>query len=248
VRLRLLEDSRWENLRGGNFPVLVPADSPAPVIALADIDAVYGGSGVLLVDLREIPGRGARVGGESLGRVLAALLAGSLLFDDLVRGMDRFGIYEGECGEPESPTPTTVIRTSFPPLPASGATILVRTDFGDPEGWLALLAGLGGLDEENHTQADDEDPDGRPNLYALVVEDRAFESLQPGQVPALVPPGEETTMVALADAATMADPARPLHVVDLYGTPGQAIRIPAAEAGSMAVNLEISNLDFGDFA
>jgi hypothetical protein len=247
VRLRPLENPRWAELRGGNFPALAPAESGAPVVALADIDAVYGGSGVLLVDLREVPGRGVRILPDSLERVLAGLLAGSVRFDELVLGMDRFGIYEGDCGEQATPTPTAVIRTSFPGLPACESTLLVRTDFSDPEGWLALLLGLGGADEDDNTGASFY-PDDPADLHALVVEDRAFESLQPGQVPALVPPGPDTTMVALADATTMADPARPLLVVDIYGTPGQAVRIPAAEAGSMAINLQISNMDFGDFA
>ncbi|WP_189327689.1 hypothetical protein [Streptomyces flaveus] len=38
-------------------------------------------------------------------------------------------------------------------------------------------------------------------MGALVVDDRAFEGLWPGQVPALVSPKERTILVALADRA-----------------------------------------------
>src|SRR5262249_25561495 len=134
----------------------------------------------------------------------------------------------------------------YPRLPADKTTLLVRTDFTDDEGWRAFVYALGESDEDGRLPTREELYD-EIGLTALIVDDRAFEHLQPGQIPALVPPDEHTTMVALADAATMADPAHPLLVVDLYDTPGQAARIPLAEAGSMAANLEIANLDFADF-
>ncbi|GAA4639699.1 hypothetical protein GCM10023196_102370 [Actinoallomurus vinaceus] len=247
VRLRLAEDPGWDYLQGGNLPALVPEGSAAPPIAaVVDIPVVYGGAAVLLVDLREIPGRGVRVPGDDLGRVLAALLGGSLRFDELVHGMDRFGVYQGDGWAPAIPTPTTVVRASFPRLPATEMTLLVRTDFTDDRAWRALVDALGEPDEDGGFSAGEGLSD-RVELSAVVVDDREFEHLQPGQVPALVPPGEHTTMVALADAATMADPAHPVLVVDLYDTPGQVTRIPLAEAGSMAANLEISNMDFADF-
>jgi hypothetical protein len=201
---------------------------------------------VLLVDLQDIPGRGVRVEADELGRVLTELLGGSLRFDELVRGMDRFGTYHGDGGAPATPTPTTVVRASFPQLPASETTLLVRTDFTDDQGWRALMGALGESDENGRLPESEASYD-HIDLSAFVVDDRAFEHLQAGQVPALVPPDEHTTMVALADAASMADPAHLLLVVDLYDTPGQAARIPLAEAGSMAVNLEIANMDFADF-
>jgi hypothetical protein len=246
VQLRTTEHPRWDFLHGGNFPALVAEGSGAPVAVLVDIPAVYGGGAVLLVDLRDIPGRGVRISADDLGGVLAELLGGSLRFDELVRGMDRFGIYHGDNGAPAIPTPTRVIRSSFPQLPVSEMTLLVRTDFTDEQGWRAFAGALDGSEEDGRLPAGEEFYDA-VELSALVVDDRGFEHLQPGQVPALVPPDEHTTMVALADAATLADPAHPLLVVDLYDTPGQAARVPLAEAGSMAVNLEIANMDFGDF-
>ncbi|MFI6493308.1 DUF6924 domain-containing protein [Streptomyces sp. NPDC050564] len=70
---------------------------------------------------------------------------------------------------------------------------------------------------------------------------------EPGQVPALVPPEEHTTLVALVDARTFAEPGRPLTVVDLYDTPGHSAVLPCREVGSMACNLEIGDMDFDEF-
>ncbi|MER6810023.1 hypothetical protein ABT299_12150 [Spirillospora sp. NPDC000708] len=250
VRLRLAEHPGWDYLHGGDFPALAAADGPAPqVIVHADIPVVFGGDDPLVVDMRDVPGRGVRVAANDLGRVLADLASGALRFDELVQGMDRCGRYRGDGGAPETPTPTAVVRTSFPRLPAGGGTILVRTDFLDDAGWRALLGAL--PDPEPDGEPEDGEYGDHVDLDPVVVDDPAYADLQPGQVPALVPPGRSpdghTTMVALADAEALADPARPLLVVDLYDTPGQVARVPLDEAGSMAANLEIANMDFADF-
>ncbi|MCP2342839.1 DUF6924 domain-containing protein [Actinomadura rupiterrae] len=253
VRLRLVESTSWDSLDGGNVPAIVPEGGPVPPVAvLADGAVAYGGDGPLLVDLAAIPGRGVRVPSERLGEILADVLDGTLTFDDLVRGMDVRGMYQGGDAEPEFTTPTgPPPRTGFPALPASDMALLVRACFDDEDGWQALLAELGGVDEDgwvgSDLDVDQIDPDRFP-LTALVVDDRAFEDLQPGQVPALVPPEEHTTMVMLADARTFGqDGDRTLTVVDLHDTPGQIAVLPWAEVGSMACNLEIANMDFHEF-
>lgn len=251
IRLRAVQNPDWGHLPGGGFPALVPEGSRAPVVALVDITVTCGAGPVLLIDLREIPGRGVHVSAESLVRVLDGLNDGTLRFDELVHGMDSIGTYLGDCGAPSSPTPTTVIRSGFPRFPtttADGVTLLVRTDFGDPAAWQSLLDELGGVNGDNMTEIDfDLIQDDEPSLTSLVVDDPAFEFLQPGQVPALVQPDSEFTMVALADKVTMADPARSLLVIDLYDTPGHAMRVPLNVVGSMACNLEIANMDFSEF-
>ncbi|MEV5842224.1 hypothetical protein AB0M32_09640 [Streptomyces sp. NPDC051985] len=252
VRLRRVEDSAWDFLHGGNIPALVPGSGPvAPVVVMADIPVVYGGDGPLLVDLAAIPGRGVRIPSARLGEILADLLGGTLAFDDLVRDMDRCGTYQGDGGRPAFPTPaSTPPRRSFPLLPATAAALLVRTCFDDGAGWQALLGELGGTDANGWVGAD-LDPDEIDvehfPLTALVVDDPAFKGLQPGQVPALVPPEEHTTLVALADARAFAEPGRPLTVVDLYDSPGLQAVLPCREVGSMACNLEIANMDFYEF-
>ncbi|MGW2705326.1 DUF6924 domain-containing protein [Streptomyces sp. NPDC001340] len=251
VRLRLAENHGWDHLYGGNVPALVPSGGLVPpVVVLADISVVYGGDGPLLVDLAAIPGRGVRVPAARLGEILAALLGGTLAFDDLVRDMDKYGMYQGDGGRPAFTAPTTPSRRSFPALPSTAAALLVRTSFDDEDRWRALLDELGGADEDGWVGAD-LDPDEidveHYPLEALVVDDHAFEDLLPGQVPALIPPEEHTTLVALADARTFAEPGRPLTVVDLYDTPGQTAVLPCSMVGSMACNLEIGNMDFHEF-
>lgn len=250
VRLRMVEDSGWDYLHGGNIPALVPDSSPVPpVVVLADIPVVYGGDGPLLVDLAATPGRGVRVPSARLGEILAALLGGALAFDDLVRDMDRCGMYQGGSGRPAFPTPTPP-RRSFPALPSTPGALLVRTRFDNDAGWRALLGELGGIDADGWVGAeldpDEIDVEHYP-LTALIVDNPAFEGLQPSHVPALVPPVEHTTLVAPADARTFAEPGRPLTVVDLYDTPGRQAVLPCRDVGSMACNLEIANMDFSDF-
>ncbi|WP_433514207.1 DUF6924 domain-containing protein [Nonomuraea sp. CA-143628] len=261
VRLRLVVDPEWDYLHGGNVPALILDGGPVPpVVVLADIPVVSGGDGPLLVDLAAVPGRGVRVPPARLGEILAALLGGALAFDDLVRDMDRCGMYQGDSGRLAFPVLTVPPYRSFPALPSTGAAMLVRTSFDDEEGWRALLDELGGPDEDGWLGADldadetdetdetDEvvDADHYP-WEALVVDDRTFEGLQPGQVPALVPPEKNPTLIALADARTFAESGRPLTVVDLYDTPGQPAVVPCRMVGSIACNLEIANMDFFDF-
>ncbi|MFG1790788.1 DUF6924 domain-containing protein [Nocardia sp. NPDC049149] len=252
VRLRPIEDHRWNNLHGGNFPALVPDNSPVPpVLVLSDIPAIYGGDGPLLVDLAVIPGRGVRVPSARLGEILTDLIAGVLTFDHLVQDMDVDGMYQGDRGRPAFPAlPTTPPRRPFPPLPETDNVLLVRTFFGTDAGWRALLDKLGGLDENGWIGANPDldkiDMEHYP-LTALTIDHRAFKGLLPGHVPALVPPTSHTPMVVLADARTFAIPGRPLTVVDLYDTPGQHTVLPYREVGSMACNLEIRNTDFRDY-
>jgi hypothetical protein len=253
ITLRLTEHPDWDYLHAGDFPALRPPDFNASVIVQADISAVYGGDAPLLVDLREVPGRGVRIPPERLAVILTSLHAGTITFNELIRGMDLCGTYLGDAGAPMNPTPTDVIRTDYPQLPlCPSGTLLVRTDFDNAEGWTSLLSSLGTLDEDGYPQPDADDTDPSDvDLFACVIDDPTFESLQPGQVPALIPTitkdAQHTTMVALADARTLADPAHHLLVVDLYDTSGQSIRISLSGAGAMAINLEIANMDFHEF-
>ncbi|WP_030343520.1 DUF6924 domain-containing protein [Streptomyces sp. NRRL S-1022] len=251
VRLRPVAARAWDHLHGGDVPALAPDHGAGTqVVVLVDVNVVYGGDGPLLVDLAANPGRGVRVPPARLGEILDALLGGTLAFDDLVRDMDEYGMYQGDGGRPAFPTPAVLPRRSFPVLPACAAALLVRTCFDDEEGWRALLEELGGTDEDGWVgtgpDPDEIDVEDCP-LTALVVDDRAFEGLGPGHVPALVPPEEHTPLVVLADARTCTEPGRPLTVVALYDTPGQSTVLPCREVGSMACNLEISNMDFHEF-
>ncbi|MCL2550911.1 MAG: hypothetical protein FWE75_02065 [Actinomycetia bacterium] len=251
VRLRLVQDVGLDYVEAGNLPgMLAPGSERSKAVVLVDIPVVYGEGAPLLVDVAQVPGRGVRVAAARLGEVLTALHDGALAFDDLVSAMDVYGLYQGDGGRAAFPAPTGIPRRAFPELPSTRASLLVRTCFDDDAGWQSLLQRLGGVDDDGWVGAnldpDEIDVEHYP-LEALVVDDRAYEGLWPGQVPALVRPGEETILVALADARTFARPDRPLTVVDLYDTPGQIAVLPCSMAGSLACNLELANMDFHDF-
>ncbi len=242
VRLRVVENTGWDSLLGGNVPALVPAGGRTPpVVVLADGSSAYGGGGPLLVDMAVLPGRGVRVWRSRLGGVLTALLGGELAFDHLVQDMDVSGVYQGGDGRPAFPAPVGTPQRAFPALPSTSGALLVRTSFDDEEAWQALLTELGAANEADEIDVEN------PPLNAQVVDDRAFEGMQPGQVPALVPPKKQTTLVALADTRTFTGPELPLTVVDLCDTPGQPAVLPFRLVGSMACNLELANMDFRDF-
>lgn len=242
VRLRVVENTGWDSLLGGNVPALVPAGGRTPpVVVLADGSSAYGGGGPLLVDMAVLPGRGVRVWRSRLGGVLTALLGGELAFDHLVQDMDVSGVYQGGDGRPAFPAPVGTPQRAFPALPSTSGALLVRTSFDDEEAWQALLTELDAANEADEIDVEN------PPLNAQVVDDRAFEGMQPGQVPALVPPKKQTTLVALADTRTFTGPELPLTVVDLCDTPGQPAVLPFRLVGSMACNLELANMDFRDF-
>ncbi|WP_069465949.1 DUF6924 domain-containing protein, partial [Actinacidiphila rubida] len=246
-------DDALDEVYAGGVPALLPGEhggAGPKVVVLVDIPAVYGGGEPLLVDVAQVPGRGVRVTAPRLAEVLTELEEGALGFDDLVRRMDLYGLYEGDGGRPAVAAPTGLPHRAFPQLPPTATSLLVRTSFDDEAGWQALLSELGGVDADGMVGAgldpDEIDVDHYP-LEARVVDDRAYEGLWPGQVPALVPPGEETVLVALADARTFSDPDHPLTAVDLYDTPGQIAVLPWSMAGSLACNLELANMDFHEF-
>ncbi|CAM5607972.1 DUF6924 domain-containing protein [Streptomyces griseorubiginosus] len=259
VRLRMVENPAWAGLRAGNIPALLPVGCPIPPVAvMADVPAVYGEGGPLLVDLKQIPGRGVRVLGDWLRGILAALQGGGLDFDDLVRGMDRYGMYQGDGGQPAFPTPTTAASRAFPALPASEEALLVRTCFEDEDGWRALLDQFGGVDERGRIGAGVEMNSHNMNAFplrALAVDDWRFQGLCPGQVPALVAPTDSTAdegvesspLVLLADARTFSEPGGPLTAVDLCDTPGMSTAVPRGAVATMVCDVEINNLDFCDF-
>ncbi|MCF3961604.1 DUF6924 domain-containing protein [Streptomyces fuscigenes] len=267
VRLRMVENPEWDGLRGGSAPTLLPSGGRVPpVLVLADVSVAYGGDGPLLVDLASIPGRGIRVPGARLTKVLAHLLGGERTFGDLIQDMDTYGMYQGDGARPAFPTPPQARRLSFPALPATDAALLVRTSFEDEHDWQALLHELGGPDGNGMPGADtdrsvgggaaaeteaeaeaEENGTGHCPFPTLIVDDRRFEDLCPGQVPALIPTGADTVLVVLADARTFTRPGRPMTVVDLYDAPGQSTVLPWQKITTMAANLAIGNMDFNEF-
>jgi hypothetical protein len=112
---------------------------------------------------------------------------------------------------------------------------VVRSYFGNDEGWLALCRAVG----------------SRGEFIAPVhfVDDRAFDGLTPDQLARMAGQSPDgPVFLILADKAAMATDECPLLVVDLFDQPGRVFRVIASELWGVASNLPIGNMDWEDFA
>ncbi|MFI5841698.1 DUF6924 domain-containing protein [Catenuloplanes sp. NPDC051500] len=98
-------------------------------------------------------------------------------------------------------------------LPVTESTLVVRTDFADPDAWDRVRKAVAY-------------PPGGDLVSAAFtfVDDPRYAGLSPVSALELVPRRPAHQMVALADTVTMATPDRPLLVVDLIDDPGQVFR------------------------
>jgi hypothetical protein len=153
------------------------------------------------------------------------------------------GLVPASIAEP----PEEIVKTppaGRPPIPAEDF-LLVRTDFSDDAEWAAILEEL----------ASDEFFEGneiRP------MDDRGWEGAPPDEVMAAVTNEEEIPAVYIADAEAMTGWGHPLLVIntdlpeaseDYEPVEGvsRTLRATADAIWSMHVNLEIANMDWGDF-
>ncbi|MDR7275090.1 DUF6924 domain-containing protein [Catenuloplanes atrovinosus] len=98
-------------------------------------------------------------------------------------------------------------------LPVTESTLVVRTDFADPDAWARVRRAVA-------------EPPGRDLISAAFtfVDDPAHAGLSPRRALELVPPRPSHPMIALADSVTMSSPYLPLLVVDLADDPGGTFR------------------------
>ncbi|MEU1401178.1 hypothetical protein ABZ471_02225 [Streptomyces sp. NPDC005728] len=123
-------------------------------------------------------------------------------------------------------------------LPGDGdeTSLVLRTDFSDDAAWEAVCAAVDAA-EEFSTAAFVSDPRfAGVGVQALIDEESAAEDR------------EKVFYVFLADATTMADPARRLLAVDLGDQPGRTFRVPPRWFADISANLVIANMDFAEFA
>ncbi|MEU8800472.1 hypothetical protein [Spirillospora sp. NPDC048819] len=121
-------------------------------------------------------------------------------------------------------------------LPRSGATLLVRTDFHDPEKWKALQATIDTPNEDGFMAS------------ARVLDDPAYQDLSTEQILALVPDAPGYRLLTVVDKTTVGSPEMPLLVIDLLEEPRGEIRVIATEFWSIENNLSLANMDFHEFA
>jgi len=120
--------------------------------------------------------------------------------------------------------------------PDSGNPVLLRTDFSDDAAWAALCKAA---------QAPSDD-DFRANIDC--VSDRSFAGLAAEQVVALVQHGSSHSFAFLADRLTVANPERPVLVVDLAHEPGRTFRVIPSQMWAVENNLSLANMEYSEFA
>jgi hypothetical protein len=116
------------------------------------------------------------------------------------------------------------------PIPPEFHALVVRTDFTDDAAWLDVCELIEASDCEGYT----------PTL--LRVEDLAYDGASVADL--LRNPGLEYAFVV--DSRTIADPERPVLVVDVESE--QTFRTIPAEVCAIDANLGIANMDFEEFA
>jgi len=122
------------------------------------------------------------------------------------------------------------------PIPETTNALVLRTDFSDDAAWTEVC----------HRIQEPSPEDFRANVDC--VSDRAFEGLEPAEVPELLRPGSRHTFLFLVDTRTITDPEHPVVVVDLYDEPGRSFRVIPPEMWGVENNLSLANMDFHEFA
>ncbi|MGI5224426.1 DUF6924 domain-containing protein [Actinoallomurus sp. CA-142502] len=92
--LTVMEDADHRGLSVPELLALVPDDSRYPVLVVAD-DVTFSSAerSLLLVDLREEPGRTFRAGPDAFRSAIGNLAIQNQSFDDYVRCLDDSGVY-----------------------------------------------------------------------------------------------------------------------------------------------------------
>jgi hypothetical protein len=142
--------------------------------------------------------------------------------------------YRGVVNAPEPQSPPTFAWTEMPQL--------LRTGFGDDSAWAELEEEI----RESSTEYSDE-----PYDYLELIQDRAYEDLTKEQLLALVDDEFPHSFLVVADKTTLSDPEHPLLVIDLDEEEdryGREFRSTPEGLFSVAANLDLANMDFGDFA
>lgn len=122
------------------------------------------------------------------------------------------------------------------PQPDDLTSLVLRSDFGDEEGWSAFRTALDAADEYVHATYVSDLRFADVGVEALLAEEVAAEE------------DDRIIYVFLADATTLADPVHPLLAVDLADEPGRTFRVPAQWFPDVSANLSIANMDFAEYA
>ena len=124
-------------------------------------------------------------------------------------------------------------------MPEIGRTeqaVVVRTDFSDEAGWLAL-----------RDEMLAESPEGW-RAYVDTVDDPAFAGFAADQVMEAVTDDYGFSFLMIVDAVAIGADIHAVLVVDLLHEPGRSFRALPSEVQSVENNLSLANMDFFEFA
>jgi len=122
-------------------------------------------------------------------------------------------------------------------LPDCDYALVIRTDFSDDAAWEELCRVIQQPRFEYETRQPLE-----------CIDDESCSGLAPAAVASVLPAGSYRPFVFLADAQTISQAEHALLAVDLQEAPGRTMRVIPAEAGSVAANLILANMEFSEFA
>ncbi|TWP37291.1 DUF6924 domain-containing protein [Leekyejoonella antrihumi] len=123
----------------------------------------------------------------------------------------------------------------MPPLPIANSSLLVRADAGHDKEWMRLVSAV--LTEND---------DGF-RAYVEFVDDPDWYEYLPDQLRAALPHSSEPSILFSADEKTLTTEDFPIVVIDLVEH-RSSFRSIASELWAIENNLNISNMDWEDFA
>jgi hypothetical protein len=121
------------------------------------------------------------------------------------------------------------------PLPASEATLVIRTDFSDPGAWQTIRSEI---------QA----PAGLFRANVTFVDDPEYDGVGLDELSSLVAGDPQRTYFILADRTAMEHAEHPVLVVDVFDPPMAPFRAIPTEIPGIETNLSLGNMDADDFA
>lgn len=120
--------------------------------------------------------------------------------------------------------------------PDGANPVLLRTDFSDDAAWAALCKAVRAPSDEGFQANVD------------CVSSRSFDGVPVEQVAALARKGSSHSFAFLADPLTVADPERPILVIDLADEIGRTFRVIPSQMWAVENNLSLANMEYSEFA
>jgi hypothetical protein len=122
------------------------------------------------------------------------------------------------------------------PLPETKHSLVLRTDFSDKAAWDAICVAIQETNEDGF------------KAYVDCISDPTYAGLTVEQLVALASKSGHRSFAFLVDRVALANPERPVLVVDLSDQPGRSFRVIPREMWGVENNLRIANMGFDEFA